>query len=116
MSKPVAAACHPLATLSVLKVVLKALDASCHAASSLVRSSGKNVFASVAPAGSLVRAIATFLTALVRPRATAASEGGTRAGVGVIVPGGEGPGGPSVIVPGDEIGGGIVVIVPGVTP
>jgi hypothetical protein len=116
MSKPIAAASHPLATLAVLKVVLKALDASCHAAASLVRSSGKNVFAGVAPVGSLVRAIATVLTALVRPRATVASEGGTRAGVGVIVPGGEGPGGPSVIVPGAEIGGGIVVIVPGTTP
>ncbi len=111
--RTIAAACHPAATVSAIKVVLKALDAACHAVASLRRSAGKTVFASVAPVGSLVRAVATFLTALVRPRATVASEGGTRAGVGVIVPGGEGPGGPTVIVPGLERSGSITVIVPG---
>jgi hypothetical protein len=116
MAKPVAAACHALATLGVLKVVLKALDAACHAVASLRRSAGKTVFASTSPAAMLGRAVATFLTALVRPRASVASEGGTRAGVGVIVPGGEGPGGPTVIVPGLEGSGGITVIVPGTGP
>jgi hypothetical protein len=116
IAKPVAAACHALATLGVLKVVLKALDAACHAAASLRRSAGKTVFASTPPAAMLGRAVATFLTALVRPRATVASEGGTRAGVGVIVPGGEGAGGPAVIVPGLEGSGGITVIVPGTGP
>lgn len=116
LSTKIAAACHPAATLSAIKVVLKALDAACHAVASLRRSVGKTVSASTSPVGSLVRAMATFLTALVRLRATVASEGGTRAGVGVIVPGGEGPGGPAVIVPGLEGSGGITVIVPGTGP